>query len=477
LSIGRNALYNLGGTAIPSLLALLTVPLYLRLIGPERYGVLAIAWLILGYFGVFDLGLGKATAQRISVLRDADAEQRATAFGTALVANLVIGVVGGLVLWPVSWFMFAHEMRLDGVLRDETLPALPILALCVPVATTLGVFSGALMARDKFLLANRLSVTNTCLFQILPLLVAWRIGPGLTGVLAASVAARMIGLVFYGWACLREFGFDAPRKFDLGQLGTLFRYGVWVTITAVFSPILVVIDRFAIGAWLGAYAVTVYMVPTQLTSRVSTVSAALCYALFPRLAIARGEEAAQLARDGVAIQFALITPFIAGAYVLMKPGLIMWVGARIGLDAAPIGRLLLLTAWLQMFASVAYVRLEASGRPDLVSKVLLAELPCYLVALYFGLGRWGMLGAAWVYFLRMVVDLTLLNLVSARRFDHLVPILIALAGFGAIEAVLPMLATALWVQLLVALGAAVAFLPLSLQLAPASLRARLWSHG
>jgi len=474
MSIGRNTLYNIVGTAIPSILALVTVPAYLHLIGPERYGVLAIAWLILGYFGVFDLGLGKATAQRISVLRDAPAEERASAFSTALVANLMVGMVGAALLWPASWLMFSHEMRVAPVLRAETLSALPILALCVPVATTLGVFSGALVARERFLLANRLSVTNTCLFQILPLLVAWRYGPGLPGLLAASVVARMIGLLLYGRACFREFGADVVQRFDRRQLAALLRFGGWVTVTAIFGPILVVIDRFAIGALLGAYAVTVYIVPAQLTSRILTLSSALCAAMFPRLAVAKGDEAAQLARDGVALQFAALTPPVAAAYVLMKSGLVLWVGAKLGQDAAPIGRLLMITAWLQMFASVAYTRLEASGRPDLVSKVLLAELPFYLVALYFGLSRWGVLGTAWVYFLRMVVDTIALNWVSSRRFDHFWPILAALAGFGMIELELPRLPPALWSQVMVALGVGAVYGLLSIRLVPQSVRARLW---
>ena len=474
MSIGRNTLYNLGGTAISSILALVTVPLYLKLIGPERYGVLAIAWLILGYFGVFDLGLGKATAQRISVLRDSPAQDRAAAFSTALVANLIVGMIGAILLWPAAWVMFSHEMRIAPALRQETLSAIPWLALCVPVATTLGVLSGALVARERFLQVNRLSVTTTSLFQILPLLVAWHYGPNLSGLLVASLGARAVGLALYARACFAEFGADVIRRFDRRQLVKLLQFGGWVTVTAVFGPILVVIDRFAIGALLGAYAVTVYIVPAQLTSRILMVSAALCNAMLPRLAVARGEEAAQLARDGVAVQFALLTPPIAAAYILMKSGLVLWVGAKLGHDAAPIGRLLMLTAWLQVFASIAYTRLEASGRPDLVSKVLLAELPPYLVALYFGLGRWGVLGAAWVYFLRMAVDICVLNWVSSRRFDHFFPIAFSLAGFAVIEAGLPFLPPSLWIEAGVALAVATGYGLLAIRLVPPAVRARLW---
>ena len=470
MSIGRNALYNFVGTAVPTVLALVTVPAYLKLIGPERYGVLAIAWLVLGYFGVFDLGLGRATSQRISTLRDAGADARATAFGTALVSNLCVGLVGALIMWPASYVMFSMEMKLAPAMLVETLAALPLLALAVPVATTLGVLSGALMAREKFFLTNRISITNTCLFQILPLSVAWFFGPNMVTLLAASITARMVGLVLYWIECRREFGADAFRRYDRGQLRELLSYGGWVTVSAIFSPFIQVIDRFLIGAMLGSYAVTVYVVPTQLTSRVQTVSGALCNALFPRMAMASGEDADRLARDAVGVQLALLTPLIAGAFVLMQNGMEFWVGRKLGLETTPIARILLLAAWLNMFANVPFARLQAKGRPDLVTKVMLSELPFFLVALYFSVVHWGVLGAAVVYFARFVVDLSALNWVSSRRFDHFAPIAGSLCAFGLINLALPHVSAGLGVRFLLAVIVGLLFAVQSWIVLPPQLR-------
>ena len=453
MSIGRNTMYNLVGTAVPTLLALVTVPAYLRLIGPERYGVLAIAWLVLGYFGVFDLGLGRATAQRISALRDAGADARATAFGTALVTNLGVGLIGALIMAPASWLMFTMEMRLSPAMLAETLAGVPLLALSVPVATTLGVFSGALMAREKFYVTNRISITNTCLFQILPLAVAWLTGPHVASLLAASIAARLVGLVLYWRECNREFGADAFRRFDRGQLRELLNYGGWVTVAAVFGPFIQVVDRFLIGAMLGSYAVTVYVVPTQLTSRVLTVSGALC--------------------NAVGVQLAVVTPLIGGAYVLMQNAMEMWVGHKLGHDATPIARILMLAAWLNMFANVPYARLQASGRPDLVTKVMLAELPVFLPALYLAVLQWGVWGAAMVYFARFVVDLTALNWVSSRKFDHFVPIAGSLGAFLLIDRALPHMPSGLWARLPLALVVGLIFAVQSWCVLPRSLQDRL----
>ncbi|HMP54956.1 MAG TPA: oligosaccharide flippase family protein, partial [Novosphingobium sp.] len=210
MSIGRNAAWNLGGQAIPALLALVTIPAYLHLLGAERYGVMALAWLLLGYFGVFDLGLGRAATQRISILRDADAPTRARALSSALAANLAIGLAGAMVLLPAAHFAFAQVFRIDPALRAEALSAVVWIALALPVATTGGVLGGALMARERFATANAISVTTTALFQLLPLGVAiWR-GPELPGVLAAAGGAGGLGLGVVGGGRGRGGGAAPP---------------------------------------------------------------------------------------------------------------------------------------------------------------------------------------------------------------------------------------------------------------------------
>lgn len=64
----RNWALNLLGWVVPLSVALFAIPYVVRGLGAERFGVLSIASALLGYFGIFDLGLGRATTKFVAEL-------------------------------------------------------------------------------------------------------------------------------------------------------------------------------------------------------------------------------------------------------------------------------------------------------------------------------------------------------------------------------------------------------------------------
>ncbi|KRB45290.1 flippase [Phenylobacterium sp. Root700] len=416
MSVGRHTSYNIAGAVIPLAVSLITVPLYLRLIGPDRYGVLSIAWLLLGYFGLFDLGLGRATSFRIAALRDASPQDRADTFWAALTVNIGMGLIGGLALWLVGTYFFSEVFKVDERLRPEILAATPLLAAAVPISTLMGVLTGALQGREKFLQTNAVSVVSTTLFQLIPLGLAAALGPNLVMILGAAVATRIMALLILAYSCHTEVTRGLLRRLEKREFAVLMRYGGWVTVTSMFGPLLTIVDRFAIGAVLGAKAVAAYNVPFQLSKQIAILPSALLNALFPRLSAAPPAEQRLMGeRATLTLASLLSLPVLAGIF-LLEPFLHIWIGAELGAQGASAGRILLIGFWANAFALVPYTRLQASGRPDLVAKVLLMEIPPYLGGLYLGMIHFGLLGAAMALSVRFAVDYALLTWVAGRKF-------------------------------------------------------------
>ncbi len=409
MSVGRFAGYNLIGEIIPQLVTLVTIPLYLHLVGPERFGVLSLSWLLLGYFGLFDLGLGRATSFRIAAQRNAEPAARAETFWSALVVNVGMGLVGGVVLWLAGDWFFRNMFKVEEAMRPEILESMFLLAMSVPVATLTGVLTGALQAREKFLETNKISVVSTILFQILPLVVAWFYGPRLVWLLAAALVARGLALVVLWFQCRRELTQGHPVSVTKTSVKALLSYGGWVSLNSMIGPILVMVDRFAIGAVLGARYVAYYTVPFQIAKRIAILPSALTNALFPKLTTASPEESRLLGDKALRTLNSVITPMVLIAVLFVEPFLKLWVGEKIGLLSAPTGRVLLIGFWINALALVPFTRITASGRPGLITRLLLIQIPFYLALLYFGMKWFGLVGCAMAISLRLFADFALLS--------------------------------------------------------------------
>lgn len=64
ISLAKNTLINFAGFVLPLAVGLITIPLIVSGFGVERFGLLTLAWAIIGYFSLFDLGLGRAIIRR-----------------------------------------------------------------------------------------------------------------------------------------------------------------------------------------------------------------------------------------------------------------------------------------------------------------------------------------------------------------------------------------------------------------------------
>lgn len=415
MSVRRNTAYNFTGAVVPVLVTFVTLPVYLRAIGEERYGVLIVLWTLLGYFGLFDLGLGRAVTNRIAALGNRTSLEREQVFWTALLLNIVLGCIGALVLWAVGVAAFTYFIDAPSRVMAEVRSALPWMVLAFPLLLTTSVLSGALMGREEFLAQNAVGVATGVLIQVAPLVVALTIGPALPSLVIAVLAVRVLGSISLFGLCLQRLPVRLQPNPALDQIRPLFGYGGWVTVTSIVGPLLTTLDRVVIGVVAGASAVTYYTVPYSLASRLSILPGSLSSALFPRFSLVLEEERNGLLRVGVQSLVVVITPLVVLAMLVMEPFLIWWLGAEFAAEAAPVGEILVIGIWANCLAYLPFTFIQGEGRPDLVAKFHLAELLPYLVVLWVALEWKGAVGAALAWSVRVWVDAALMFWASRFR--------------------------------------------------------------
>lgn len=423
MSVRRNTIYNLVGAALPVAVSLFTVPLYLSRIGEARFGILSIVWLLLGYFGLFDVGLGMASAQQIAAREPEGKSAQARIFWTALLTNLGLGLVGGLIAWPVAQYYFGHVMKVDPAFRSEIVAAVPWLILAVPLATVTGVATGALQGLHRFATLNMISVAGTMLFQLLPLAAAYVFSASLTVVLPMAILARVLTLLALWLDCHVNLLRSHKVAYDASMVRVLLSFGFWVTVSAFFAPFMTMIDRFAIGAFVSAAAVSAYAVPFNLGDRLCIFGNAAGSALFPRFSSSSRREASELAYKSERVLLATMVPVSIAAIFLIRPFISIWVSPEFSLKSAPTGEILMAGIWLDAVSRIPLYALRGQFRPEVVAKIDLLVLLPYWLCLYWLISNFGIEGAAAAYVFRVGLNYLLLS-GAAGTLARLWPVLL-----------------------------------------------------
>ena len=82
-------LYNLLGYSVPIISALIFIPILINGLGEEKFGLLNLAWMIIGYFSFFDFGIGKGLTKIVAEKISSDqSHQIPVLFWTSLVVNV-----------------------------------------------------------------------------------------------------------------------------------------------------------------------------------------------------------------------------------------------------------------------------------------------------------------------------------------------------------------------------------------------------
>lgn len=415
MSVKRHTAYNLLGSFVPLAVGVVTVPIFLRFIGDARYGVLALVWLFLGYFGLFDPGITRAALFHIAKLADREHQvERENVFWTALAINVGFGLLGGLALYAGAKPFFITTFKMPENMRAEVIASLPWLAASVPVAIVTGVLGGAMQAREGFGSFNLINAANAFATQMVPLAVAYWYGPDLTWLIAAVVITRILGSIPNFIVLKRLLPFGVGGTFQRRLVRTLFSYGGWVTISNLITPVLTTMDRMVVGSVIGAEGVAFYTVPFNLVSRISLLPAAFATSLFPKLSRGTEEDSARLAEDAITALAGVMTPLVVGTVAILPLFMRIWVGPSFAQHAAPIGVILLAGIWINSLAIIPFEHLQATNRPDLTAKFHAFEIVPFLGVLWAGVHYFGLLGAAWAWTLRVTFDALLLLLVAKQ---------------------------------------------------------------
>lgn len=411
-----HSLLNAAGQGIPIAVAVVAVPLLIRTIGTERFGLLTLSWSVIGYASLFDLGLGRALTQLVAERRHGvRIDTLADTVWSALTAMLLLGLVGGIVAFAAAPWL-TRRLDVTTALVPEVVSAFRLLAVGIPVVVLTAGVRGILEAYERFDLVNAVRVPTGVSTFLGPLVIAFfsrSLAPAV-GVLLAARAVALLAQAIMVWRVVPVM--RARPRIAAVALGPVVRFGAWMTVSNILSPLMSSADRFFIGGMLSAGVVAYYTAPYEMVTRVmSLVAVAVATSLFPAFARWRGShEARALFGRGLRLTIIAFVPLMLVIVLFARQILTLWLGAEFAHESVGVLRVLGIGVMMNGLAQVPFAHIQAVGRADLTAKIHIAEVPAYLALLVYLIHARGIEGAALAWTIRTAAD-TLLMFVVSRR--------------------------------------------------------------
>ena len=198
VSIRKNTLWNLAGSATPMLMGAAVIPFLLHRLGVGRLGILTLIWSLIGYFSVFDFGLGRALTYKVSALIAAERTDRALGSikpGLRLLA--VVGCMGAMVVTACAAAFGVGWLNVQPGLYHETYYAILMSGAAIPIATLTSGLRGVLEGFQEFRLVNILRAILGILNFSIPVVTVAVLGPNLIFVVGGLLVSRLIVMILH----------------------------------------------------------------------------------------------------------------------------------------------------------------------------------------------------------------------------------------------------------------------------------------
>lgn len=407
ISVKHTFLVNSLSQVLVTLLAVLLVPVYLRWMGPEAYGLVGLFATLQAWFNLLDMGLTPTLAREAS--RFHVGAVGAQAFRQLFRAMGVVfgglALLGAVLLWNLAPWAEAHWLQRQALSADEVLWALRAMAMAVVLRWVAGLYRGVLTGTDRQLGLAAVTMVMACVryLGVLAVMAIW--GATVEVFFAFQLAVALLETwVLMGWTHGLLPAAPQPLSWSLSAVRPLVGMGLSLAFASSVWVLVNQADKLLLSGLLPLADYGLFSLAVVLASGVMVLSAALSQALMPRLAAlhAQGEQVAMMAlyRRGTRWMSAM---GLGGALVLAllaEPVLWAWTGQHdIATRLSGVLAVYALGYGLACLAAFPYYLQYAIGEMRLHVWGNVLMLLVLVPAVWWVAPRWGAWGTAWVWVL------------------------------------------------------------------------------
>jgi len=275
-------MYNLLGWLMPVIVNFLSVPLIVRMLGNDSYGILMLFTAVIGYFSIIDINLTAGSMKYISeYYAKRDEKTLNEVLTVSFVTYSVLGLVGAIFLYlSVDWFLM-DMLKVPEAKKDVARTVFQLAS----AGFFLNIIYRYLLSIPKSVHRFDIAARNEAGFGVALIVltvVMLYMGFDLLGIVVLRVIILFLNFLTL-YITIKKIipyaRFTSPVSRQVAR--NMLKFTSYSFLSRMASTITGNSDRIVIGSIISSAAVTFYAVPFMLVARLMSVSQRLSFVLFP----------------------------------------------------------------------------------------------------------------------------------------------------------------------------------------------------
>lgn len=401
----RNILANFGGNIWTAVMSLAFIPLYIRFMGIEAYGLVGLFATLQTMFFLLDLGLSTTLNRELaglSVQQDKGQEMR-DLVRTLEVIYWGVGAVIGVVVLALAPLIAHRWLQANQLSPAAVQQAIMIMGLVITFQWPFSFYSGGLRGLQRQVLLNSITVGTVTLRGVGAVLILWLVSPTIQAFFTWQVTISVLQtslLALFLWRSLPKMGI--PPKFQGQLLWRIWRFAGGMSGITLSALILTQLDKVILSKLLSLEMFGYYALAGVIGNGLNGLIGPIFNAVFPRFSVlvaARDENGLRnLYHSGTQLMAALTIPVAAVLALFPFDVLLLWTGStETAQNASPIVSLLVVGTALNGLMNLPYALQLANGWTSIGLRINTFLIIVLIPGIFVAATRYGAVGAAAIW--------------------------------------------------------------------------------
>lgn len=402
MAIKKNILANYAGQAATSVLGIAFLPVYIRYLGVEAYGLVGVFTVIQVWMSLLDLGMTPTLSREMALFNNDSKSVQSIRDLLRSLELLFIAIAMVIVLFLVfsAPYLATHWINRGHLTQSTVTNALAIMAFVIGMRFLEGIYRSALIGLQQQVWLNGASVALAALRAVGAILVLSLVSPTIE---AFFIWQGVISLLTLGsFAGKLHFSLPiAPRpaRFSVSELVRIRRFAGGMFVLTLLALLLTQVDKLLLSRLLPLEQFGVYMLASTVAGSIYLIVGPVVQAVYPPLVnlANSGDKCHLIAKYHAASQLIslLLAPLVAIIAAYPKAILFVWSNdAGLSIHTAPLMALLAVGAFLNGLMHVPHHLQLAYGWTSLSIKSNILAIALLMPALFWAVPRYGAIAAA-----------------------------------------------------------------------------------